>query len=344
MILKWVGRFVYIILVMFSALYIIQIGYISRNNAYYVNEVMDHWNERDTYLEGVSTLQYLDYYQKDPFYTYNTKDHGGVVGETNFELSIHAVGITYNDIFYDGFLVFINNVEIYENGSLVEDPILKLTANLSDATILIDDTYENQGSVVFDPQSESYYGNTPALMLFDITGNLINDNGTEDDTSDDILATLAKITIDYSNRSTNEEAGTYIFNSDVTGGSPLFVGANGTVNDGAIYTATDLVVEASDYQLSNQFVGEEFSDTDVQTLGLNDQHGDVSDYNGEIWRIMVFYILAVAVITYFLFFHKIVRAKYLDKKAASQTNSNVVEAEVEPIFKDAPAEDNEDGK
>ncbi|QWB95892.1 hypothetical protein KHQ89_08305 [Mycoplasmatota bacterium] len=333
--MKWIGRIIYIFVVLFAALYVAQIGYIARNNKYYVEEIQDHWNDTEIFLNGVSTLQFLEYYQETPLYTYAVD-----TDDLSFDLNIYAVGTTYSDVFYDGIMVFVNNIEIYEDDVLVENPIIKLTVNTSEDTILIDEEYQNQGSVVYDPSTESFYSNAPILMLFDVDGNLINSNGTEDDSSDDLVSTIERITLDYSNRSTNED-NAYQFNTDLNG-EALFIAQTSTVTDNAMYTDDTLLIEASDYQLSEQFSDETFTDSDVTTLGLITDHGDLTIYQWELIKYIVVYAVAVFILTYFIFFHKLVKAKR--QRDRQGNNEDGTPKMSEPIFKDYVPKENEDGK
>lgn len=333
--MKWIGRIIYIFVVLFAALYVAQIGYIARNNKYYIEEIQANWNDTEIFLNGVSTLQFLDYYQETPLYTYTVDTN-----DLSFDLNIYAVGTTYNEVFYDGVMVFVNNIEIYENGVLVENPIIKLTVNTSEDTILIDDEYQNQGSVVFDPSTESFYSNAPVLMLFDVDGNFINANDTDDDTSDDIISTIERITLDYSNRTTDDDS-IYQFNTDING-EALFIAQTSTVTDNAMYTDDTFLIEASDYQLSKQFSGDTYTDADITTLGLITEHGDLSAYQWELIKYIGAYALAVLVLTYFIFFHKLVKAKRERDKLGK--NEDGTPKTIEPIFKDYTPKDNEDGK
>jgi len=333
--MKWIGRIIYIFVVLFAALYVAQIGYIARNNKYYVEEIQDHWNDTETFLNGVSTLQFLEYYQETPLYTYAVD-----TDDLSFDLNIYAVGTTYSDVFYDGIMVFVNNIEIYEDDVLVENPIIKLTVNTSEDTILIDEEYQNQGSVVYDPSTESFYSNAPILMLFDVDGNLINSNGTEDDSSDDLISTIERITLDYSNRSTNED-NAYQFNTDLNG-EALFIAQTSTVTDNAMYTDDTFLIEANDYQLSKQFSDETFTDSDVTTLGLITDHGDLTIYQWELIKYIVIYAVAVFILTYFIFFHKLVKAKR--QRDRQGNNEDGTPKMSEPIFKDYVPKENEDGK
>ena len=335
MLLKWVGRFLFMMLVMFAALYVIQLGYISRNNAFYESEVKDYWNDNQTFLEGVATLQYLDYYQEDPIYTFNANTE-----QTTFDVNIYAVGITYEEVFYNGFMVFVNNVVIYDDDILVENPLLLITVNLTEDTILVDDVYSDQGSVLFNPDSDVFYSNTPVLMLFDVDGNLINEQDT-DDTDDDVYALLSKITIDYTD-GTVEDDDTYLYHSEEVGGQALFVASTTTVEAPALYSDDTLSVTQSDYQLSDQFIGDTLSEDDVVALGLNTNHGDLNDYNWQLWRTVILYILAVIVITYFIFFHKHVMLKIRNKHESDNDHSN--STPVEAIFKDVTENNEKSGK
>lgn len=333
MIMKWLLRILYVILVLFASLYILQMGYISRNNLYYVENVKDHWDDTEVFLDGVSTLQYLDYYQETPIYTFSATS-----GENKFDLNVYAIGITYQETFYNGYMIFINNVEIYENGTLIENPIIKLTVNVTADTIYVDNGYQSQGSVVFDPTSDSFYGNTPLLMLFDVEGNLINGQGT-DDTEDDVYSEISKITIDYSNRTTEDDT-TYLFNSETDGGKALFVGTNGTVNDPTYYSDDSFVINQADYRLSEQFIGDTLSDADITTLGLITPQGDLTENNWEVWKTMLSYTFFIIIVSYFLFFHKLVKAKVQEARAKKLQN----DAPVNAIFKDIIYDETKDGK
>jgi uncharacterized ion transporter superfamily protein YfcC len=68
---------------------------------------------------------------------------------------------------------------------------------------------------------------------------------------------------------------------------------------------------------------------------------DLTPYNGAIWRIMVIYVALIIVITYFLFFHKMVMSRLQLKKALSDKENTVKNTEV--IFKDSDI-DIKDGK
>ncbi len=320
--LKWIGRLIYIILVIFLTQYVLLMGYVSRGNEYFTKDVRDHVNENIKYLEGISTLQNLDYFKETPIYT-ATSD----LDDTKFDVNIYAMGFSYNDEYYDGFMILVNNIHIYQNGAEITDPVIKIIVDLTGDTFLSNGKYVSQVSTTYDSTIEGVYQGMPLMLLYEENGYLTYNNGTEDDTSDDLLATISKITINYSDRNMDDD-GEFIYNPS---GKPLFVASDGT-NDDALVTDDSFEITPEAYELSKQFSNDVLSDDDISNLGLNTTKGNMSAYNWQIWKTMIIYVLSVVVITYFLFFHKHVRAKVAQRNAVKAAST--IEAKVEPIFKD----------
>jgi len=338
MTLKWIGRILYFILVLFGAIFIVQLGIGAKNNSYYVNDVQPEWDNTQQFLTGISTIYAFDYFQEDAFYTYSKNEE-----DISFDLNIYAIGGTYGEEFYDGFIILINHVEIYENDTLIENPLVKITIDLTENTYLTNDDLTSQFETIYDPENDSIYAtqaynNIPAVRLFYAPGHLINTNDT-DDVADDIISTVNRITIDYSNRETDED-GNYIFNYDHTD-KYLFIASTTDTVDESIYKET-FTIEDSHYKLSEQFSDDTYTDDDIDTLNLVTDHGDLSPYNWQLVNPILIYLLFAITFTYLIFFHKHVMAKIRAKK---QTTSNLEEkAIVEPIFKDIEPSNEKDGK
>ncbi len=329
--LKWLGRILYIIIIVFLTQYVLLIGYVSRGNEYFTQEIRDQVNDNIPYLEGIATLQNLDYFKEDPIYTFSANED-----DAQFDVNIYATGFTYNEVNYDGFMLLINNIHIFEDGNEIENPVLRIIIDLSDETFSSNDGLVSQAIQTYDPTVEGVYQGMPLVLLYEENGYLLNDNGTED-TADDIIASVNKITVNYSNRELDEND-QFIFNPD---GMPLFVASNGST-DNAIASDSTFTLDRSSYELSDQFAGDFPTDQEIIDFNLNTNAGDMSGYNWEIWRTMLIYVLAIVVITYFLFFHKHVRARLNQRR--ENTSSNVIDAKVEPIFKDEPVDESKDGK
>ena len=338
MTLKWIGRILYFILVLFGAIFIVQLGIGAKNNSYYVNDVQPKWDNTQEFLTGISTIYAFDYFQEDAFYTYRFDEE-----DISFDLNIYAIGGTYGEEFYDGFIILINHVEIYENDTLIENPLIKITVDLTESTYLMSNELTSQFETIYDPSNDSIYAtqdynNIPAVRLFYAPGHLINTNET-DDVADDVISTVSRITIDYSNRETDED-GNYIFNYDHIE-KYLFIASTTETVDESIDKEI-LVIDDSDYKLSDQFSDDTYTDEDIDALNLVTTHGDLSPYNWQLIKPILIYMLFAIIFTYLIFFHKHVMAKIRAKK--ENTSDSEEKVIVEPIFKDIEPSNEKDGK
>ncbi|BCR36593.1 hypothetical protein [Mariniplasma anaerobium] len=327
--MKWIGRSIYVLAIVFISVIIYRYAYTAKLQEYYDAEIRDNINDDETLLIGLNTLLTIDYYRESPMLYQYVSD----TGDYQFTLSSYAIGITYGDVSYDGLMFVINNLAIMEDGELIVDPVLKITVNLSHNTLLVEDEYSNMGSVYYDPLIPFSIYNVPALFLFDAENYLLIPN--DDDNASPEYATIENITLEYSNGAANDD-NEYLFNE-----IPLFVGSKVEYRDAAYLKDSTFNIDPDLYQINDDFGSDGLSTDNIATFNLVTEQDDLTPYNGAIWRIMVIYILLIIVITYFLFFHKMLMGHLQYKKRLADKEITVKNPEV--IFKDIDT-DTKDGK
>lgn len=291
----------------------------SRLEAFYSDHMADSIDDTSTYLEGMNTIMGLDYYVEDPIYQFEQTS-----GDFQITLGIYAIGVTLDETLYDGMMVFVNNVKITENSQLLEHPKLKIVVALDQSTYQSGDDTLNTATVFFDSEKVFPYSYVPSVFLLDADGYL---QKTIENTDEVIQAQLTQVSVAYSNGDVDDD-GNLVYNDSL-----LLVASMEPYGEAAYLKTTDLAIDFEDYQLSNQFEGEQPSEAEIMTYGLVTDRGELSDYNYLIWRTMGIYILIVGTITYFLFFHKAVMQKRQAKKyLAKDDQTRTVDAQ--PIFKD----------
>lgn len=324
--LKWVGRMLYVMVISLLSLQIYSYAYYSKLQEYYTENVSEYVNDETVYLNGINTLMGIDYYRESPpLYEYINND-----GDYQINVRAYGVGIVSNKTYYDGFMIYVNNVNIVENGYPIDDPIIKITVELDENTLLVDEELTNTGSIFFDPSQPFAYYNVPVLFLFDADDYLkIPDT--------DILANLIRIEVSYSDGSIDENKD-FVYND-----SPLFLATTVPTDESAFNKDGALVINVDDYRLRAQFADNVPTESEILTYNLNTDHGDLRPYNWVIWRTMGIYVLIVALITYLLFFHKAVRERYKTRNYGIRKNGTQV-VDAEPIFKDIEYKDKDNGK
>jgi hypothetical protein len=327
--MKWIGRSVYVLAIVFISVIIYRYAYTAKLQEYYDAEIRDNIDDDESLLVGLNTLLTIDYYRESPVLYQYVSD----TGDYQFTLSSYAIGITYGDVSYDGMMFVVNDVKIIENGEPLTNPVLKITVNLSHNTLLVEEEKTNFGSVYYDPLLPFSIYNVPALFLFNAENYLLIPNDNESATPE--YASIENITLEYSNGQANEDDA-YTFNE-----IPLFVGSKTEYRDAALLKDSTFNIDPDLYQLSDDFGSDGFTSDDVNTFNLITAKDDLTPYNGAIWRIMVIYVALIIVITYFLFFHKMVMSRLQLKKALSDKENTVKNTEV--IFKDSDI-DIKDGK
>lgn len=323
--LKWVGRALYVMVISLLSLQVYSYSYYSKLQEYYSEVVADNVDDDAVFLKGINTLMGIDYYRDSPVLYEYIKDDG------DFQLSVrvYAVGIMSDKTYYDGYMVFVNDVVIIEGGEALVDPVIEIAIELDQATLLVNEVMTDSGSIVYDSKQPFAYYNVPVLFLFDADSYLkIPD--------EDGFSNLTRIEVSYSNRSVDEDDH-YVFNE-----SPLFIAASVPISESAYNKDTNLSIDSSIYQLRAQFTDNIPSDAEITSFNLVTDRDNLSEYNGVIWRTMGIYIAIVAGITYLLFFHKKVREHYKTRNyGVKPDGANAVNAE--PIFKDVEYKD-KDGK
>jgi len=323
--LKWLVRFLYIMIISIATVYVYGSANYSRLEAYYTEYMQEALDDTDTYLEGINTLMGIDYYREISSVSYTSLDD-----QYQMTLGIYAIGATFNDTLYDGVMIFVNDVVITENGEIISDPILKLSVKLSEPTYKSGETFTDVATVVFDPTKEFPYSYVPAVFLLKADNYLkIVDS--------DVIATLDRLTIAYSIGET-DESGAYEYNETL-----LFAGADELISDAAHIKIDDFMITTESFSISALLEGDQPTEAEITTLGLVTARGDLKEFNGLIWRTMIIYALVVIALTYVLFFNKYVMEKIKEKRASKDPMGPKKIIDAEPIFKDID-HSKEDGK
>jgi hypothetical protein len=323
--LKWVGRILYIIIISLLSLQIYSYAYYSKLQEYYTDNVEEHLNDNEVYLNGINTLMGIDYYRETPvLYSFSN-----TTGDFQFSVNVYAVGVNAKDVYYDGLMIFVNNVSITKESTVIEDPILKISVELDQATLLVDEELSDTGSIYFDPSQPFAYYNVPVLFLFDADDYLKVPD-------EDAFAVINRILVEYSDGEKDED------NALIFDDSALFIASKEAISDAAYHKDTAFDINVEDYKLRDDFADQVPTDAEIIAFGLNADHGDLNAYNWTVWKIMLIYIALVIVVTYLLFFHKMVREHFKTKNYIPRSNTgNTVTAE--PIFKD-PDINQKDGR
>ncbi|MBU1141449.1 MAG: hypothetical protein KKG64_02880 [Firmicutes bacterium] len=314
--LKWIGRALYVMIISILSLQIYSYAYYSKLQEYYNDNVSEYIDDDTVFLNGINTLMGIDYYRESPILYEYIKDDG------DFQITVraYAIGIMSDNTYYDGFMILVNHVLIVEDGATLEDPIIKINVELDTNTLMVSEELTNRGSIYFDSLQPFAYYNVPVLFLFDAEDYLKVPN-------QDAFANLTRIEVEYSNREVDDDKN-LIYNE-----SPLFLATAVATSESALNKDATLAINVNDYRLRLQFENDVPSEIEMITFNLNDDRGDMNPYNWLIWRTMLVYVLIVAIVTYLLFFHKIVRERYKTKNyGIRKDGSKSVDAE--PIFKD----------
>lgn len=314
--LKWILRFFYIMIISVATLYVYGSANYGRLEAYYATYMADELDNEVEYLKGINTLMNLAYYQETPVYQFVSTSE-----EHHLKVSVYAMGITDNNTHYDGIMIFVNELELYDqDDQLIEKPIIKITAHLSDKTYKSGEEMTDTPTVVFDSTKDFPYSYAPTLFLIYAENYLLI---PETDT----YATIDRISVAYSTGERNDD-GQYKYDT-----TWLFVGAGEEVSEAAYNKDNALLLDEASFRLSTLF-GEELTADDIETLGLITDRGSLKEFNGVIVRTMVIYSLIVIALTYVLFFHKYVMEKIKEKRFDKEQPKKDPDKVQEAIFQD----------
>ena len=323
--LKWLIRFFYLMIISIATIYVYGSANYSRLEAYYSDYMEEHLDDAQTYLKGINTLMGIDYYSNSAVYQYIQDE-----GDHQLTLGIYAIGVTLNDELYDGMMIYVSNVKIYEDNELIENPKLKITVTLDQSTYKSGEDFISTANVLFDPEKPFPYSYVPNVFL------LYADNYLKV-IDQEVYANIERISISYSNGDLDPEKNNELIYNE----SLLFLGSDEILSEAAYNKTDTLSLDPEDFKLSKQFAGDHPTAEELASLNLITERGDLGEYNYLIWRTMSIYVLIVGVLTYALFFHKIVRAKLQERRYQTK-DGKPKEVNAQPIFKDI--EYKEDGK
>ncbi|HAX03929.1 MAG: hypothetical protein A2Y45_07575 [Tenericutes bacterium GWC2_34_14] len=326
--LKWILRFFYIMIVSVATLYVYGSANYGRLEAYYEAYMADEIDNDDVYLTGINTLMNLAYYKQDPVYSYTSASD-----THNLKLSVYAIGIQNEGVYLDGIMIFVNELDVIDGeGNPIENPIIKVTAHLSDKTYNLNDELVDTPSIVFDSTKEFPYSYAPTLFLVYAEDYLlIPETNT--------YAMIERISVSYSD-GTRDESGQYEYDT-----TWLLDVANGDPGEAAYNKVTDFTLDETSFRLT-EIYGEELTAEEITTLGLVTDRGDLKEFNGVIVKTMVIYTLIVMALTYVLFFHKYIMEKVREKKFEKEHAVPETNKVQDAIFQDVeyPTEDKDKKK
>lgn len=318
--LKWLGRFIFIMFVFVATVPVLRYAEYSRLEAFYVDNLKGNENDNDAYLVGISTMFGMDYIQNEPIKPTVTGS-----GDQLFTLNMHLLGVTENKVPLNGLLLYVNNVVIKENGEIVKDPIIRIAVELSQNSIKNSDgVYVNRDEVEIDPLKTFAI---PMLFIADTEDYLLKDG---------IYSDIIRVEVSYSNREKNDQ-GKYIYNP-----SYLYLATSTLSSEPAFNKESSFTLTQAEYQLRESFAGDQPTDSEIETFGLLTNKLNITKYNWVIWRTVILYSLVVVVFAYFMFFHKKVMERRRAKDYVPRPNDGSVTLN-EPLFKDID-ETNKGGK
>jgi hypothetical protein len=265
----------------------------------------------------------LAYYQETPVYQFvsDSETH-------HLKLSIHAMGITDDKNNYDGIMIFINELVLHDkDDNLIDKPIIKITAHLSEKTYKSGEEFTDTPTVVFDSTKEFPYSYAPTLFLVYAENYLLIPET-------DNYAAINRISVAFSSGERND-SGQYIYDTKL-----LYVGAGEDVAEASHNKDNSFVLNEASFRLSEVY-GEELTADEIETLGLITDRGSLKEFNGVIVRTMVIYGLVVIALTYVLFFHKYVMEKVKEKRFDKTQPKKSPDQVQDAIFQDIeyPKED-----
>lgn len=325
--LKWILRILYIMILSVATMYIFGSSNYSRLTLYYEKYMADSLNDPEVYLEGINTIMNLDYHKQ----IMEPKTYSSFDGKKELTLNIYAIGATLDKTFYDGVMIYVNNIKIEDDEGIIENPIIKIEVLLSEKSYNTPQGKSEIATIEYNPTKEFPYSYVPIVFLLQAENYLL----IKEENKDDVIAQIESILISYSDGSV-DDSGKLIYES-----THLFAGSNQILEDPAYIKADDFVIDESLYTLSTQFSGDRPTQLEIQSLGLITARGDLKEFNGIVWRNMIIFTLVATALTYVLFFHKILWQKIRERKEAQKPIAS--NQKQEAIFADFD-EKNKDGK
>lgn len=305
MMLKWLGRFLFVVISIVLSLQVYYYAQYSKLQKYYNENMINNINNDEIYLKGINTLADLDYYQKDPIYEFTSNNP-----DYMFKIALRSIAaVIYdkdqNPVRIDGLMLFLNNVEIKDT----ELPILKITVTLDQKSIILDnnESLSNEAVMLYNPNENFPQSNIPVLFLLNTEGSLVLNN---------VVSTIETIKVEYtSGYNAKDEKITF---NDIA----LFIASSNDIYEASYVKDNDFNVNNDDFLLLKLFTNNIPNDQDLLTYNLITAKDDLTKYNKIVWVTMGGYILIVLVVAYFIFFHRIVYEKIKVRK--NNTNESTI--------------------
>lgn len=312
--LKWVWRILYFVIIAILSLQVYGYAYFEQLGAYYEDHIESELNNPNAFMEGMNTILGLSYFQETPnLYEEEISDD-----DTQFTITIKAVGAVTDGDGVDGYAIIFSDLFFSKDNKPLDRTVIKITVELDNDTFIVDGERTNRKTLIYDSGNPFSFQNVPVFFVFDYDGYTLN---TETNT----YASLSRIEMTYG----WVEADTYVYDDTLT-----YLGTPESNNEAAMYKSSDITFTQEDYTLIDSFSDFIPSETDIETYQLNINRGNLSAYDGVVYRIIALFLTVVFIVTYFLFFHKSVLA-FIRKKKARQIDSNT---KSQAIFKDPPNE------
>jgi hypothetical protein len=301
--LKWILRILYIMILSVATMYVFGSSNYSRLTLYYEKYMEDHLNDSAVYLEGINTIMNLDYHKE----IMAPKTYTSADGKKELTLNFYAIGATLDKEFYDGLMIFVNNIKIETDDGLIEKPILKIEVLLSGKSYDTPEGKSEIATIEYNPTKEFPYSYVPIVFLLKADKYLLIPST---DTTPVTYATVEAIFISYGVLGDDGK-----INYDQT---LLFSGSNTILEDPSYIKADDFIIDEASYSLSEQFEGSRPTSEEIEQFGLITARGDLREFNGVVWKNMIIFTLVATALTYVLFFHKIFWEKIRERKQANQ--------------------------
>jgi len=327
--MKWIGRILYAIMVVIIGAFVLRFAQINALFEYYNENVVPHLieNDRESYMEGFMTANFVEDYLKEPIYLASSND------ETyNFEFAIYHLRLSNQEESYSYLAFYFNETTFNYEELLANYENYEANNNLAEISIEFkmaghDDEIKNyypidinlRMPVVIFQQVRVADNELFKFQVTDEDNELVEETSTE---IEKIIITLEDSTTTSDEQPNAIETVIAEFNSDSN-------------ND---LSLTDNLVLNEDVLTSNNFNGialnYAFDDLYTNEALLGETHFDtLDDYQGGVARTLAIYIIIVLVITFLLFFLKPL-IKYLNERKANKAREAKLNNQTDEVEKE----------
>lgn len=338
--MKWIGRILYIIVVVIIGTLVLRFSQINAQVKYYNDNALPYLieNDRENYIEGYMTANLVEEYLKYPIYLANSND------ETfTFEFAIYHLRVTNNDNNIS-YLTFYFNEVTFNYEELLSD-YNSYEENNNTAGILIELKMAGVDEIVTNYYPLDINFRMPIVILEQVKVNndelfrfqVVDSNDKEVNKTSNEIEKIT-ITLEDLTTATTEQPDpikTVIaeFNSDSTNDLSL---TDNLILNGDTLESNNFNGAVSNYALNDNYSNESL-------LGAT-HFGDLSVYQKGVVKSLIIYFLIVVVITFLLFFLKPLMNHLNQRRTNKETkelkalsnNNELEEVEVieKPIFED----------